>query len=262
MSDIEKLIQLGLLQKIESKIDIEELILPEKQKNQILYILHEMKTTVLARHQMSITKSGLSVLFYGASGTGKTMAAEVLSHSLNLPMYRIDLSHIVSKYIGETEKNLERIFNAAETADCVLFFDEADAIFGKRTDVKDAHDRYANMGISYLLQRLETFNGLAILATNRCRDLDESFTRRLHSMIEFPIPGKKERQKIWEKVFQAVDTSELDMAYLAQKFKLTGGHIRSIALNACLTSMINEQPDAPGKVTMEDTLRAVKKALK
>jgi SpoVK/Ycf46/Vps4 family AAA+-type ATPase len=262
MPDIEKLISLGVMQLIESKIDIKELIVPEKQKKQILTILNQIKSRAEMQQQWSRPfDHGLSALFYGTSGTGKTMAAEVLSHALNMPLYRIDLSHVVNKYIGETEKNLNYIFNASEGSDCILFFDEADALFGKRSDVKDAHDRYANTEISYLLQRLETFKGIVILTTNRRQNIDTAFTRRLHSVIEFPFPDKKERQQIWEQVFHELDSSELDMAYLAKQFKLTGGHIRNIALNTCLRSKFDGQTDTPGKVTMENTLRAVKREL-
>ena len=134
-------------------------------------------------------EGGLAALFAGPPGTGKTMAAEAIADALRLPLYRIDLSQVVNKYIGETEKNLRRLFDAADAADVILFFDEADALFGKRTEVKDAHDRYANLEISYLLERMERFKGLAILATNRKKDLDEAFLRRLRFVVDFPLPG-------------------------------------------------------------------------
>jgi len=238
------------------------LILPEKQKNLVLTILNEIKAGVKAhQHGSVLFKKGFSALFSGPSGTGKTMAAEALSHALNMPLYQVDLSQVVNKYIGETEKNLNHIFNATEGTNCILFFDEADVLFGKRTDVKDTHVRYANIEPSYLLGRIESFNGIVILATNLQYNIDNAFIRRLRYVIEFPLPGKKERQQIWEQVFQAVDSSEIDISYLARQFKLTGGHIRNIALNACLQSIIVGQPDTPGKVTMKNTLRAVKQAL-
>ncbi len=147
--------------------------------------------------------------------------------SSTLPLYRIDLSQVVNKYIGETEKNLRRLFDAADAADVILFFDEADALFGKRTEVKDAHDRYANLEVSYLLERMERFKGLAILATNRKKDLDEAFLRRLRFVVEFPLPGVDERLRIWRSVMpEGVDVSALDFDFLAERFPLAGGHIR------------------------------------
>ena len=144
---------------------------------------------------------GISALFAGESGTGKTMAAEVLANELRLDLYRIDLSAVVSKYIGETEKNLRRLFDAAEDGGAILFFDEADALFGKRSEVKDSHDRYANIEINYLLQRMEAYRGLAILATNMKSALDTAFLRRLRFIVNFPFPGAAERRAIWERVF-------------------------------------------------------------
>ena len=156
------------------------------------------------------------------------MAAEAIAAELALPLYRIDLSQVVNKYIGETEKNLRRLFDAADAADVILFFDEADALFGKRTEVKDAHDRYANLEVSYLLERMERFKGLAILATNRKKDLDEAFLRRLRFVVEFPLPGVAERLRIWRSVIPpGVDASALDFEFLAQRFPLAGGHIRA-----------------------------------
>jgi SpoVK/Ycf46/Vps4 family AAA+-type ATPase len=190
------------------------------------------------------------------------MAAEVLANALSLPMYRIDLSQVMNKYIGETEKNLKRIFDAAELSDCILFFDEADALFGKRTEVKDAHDRFANIEVSYLLERMERFKGLAILATNRKKDLDEAFLRRLRYVCEFPLPGVAERERIWRQVFPPqVDVSALDFTFLARQFSLTGGHIRSIAFAACLQSAGTAAPTGTRKVEMEIVLIAVKREL-
>src|SRR5438105_6193598 len=146
---------------------------------------------------------GINALFAGESGTGKTMAAEVLANVLRLDLYRIDLSSVVSKYIGETEKNLRHVFDAAEDGGAILFFDEADALFGKRSEVKDSHDRYANIEINYLLQRMEAYRDLAILATNMKDALDSAFTRRLRFSITFPFPGISERKRMWQKVFPA-----------------------------------------------------------
>jgi SpoVK/Ycf46/Vps4 family AAA+-type ATPase len=160
------------------------------------------------------------------------MAAEVIANVLQLNLYRIDLSAVVSKYIGETEKNLRRLFDAAEDGGAILFFDEADALFGKRSEVKDSHDRYANIEINYLLQRLEAYRGLAILATNIKSAMDVAFVRRLRFMVDFPFPGVKERKQMWEKVFPPqTPTEELDLQRLAQ-FNVTGANIHNIALNA------------------------------
>jgi SpoVK/Ycf46/Vps4 family AAA+-type ATPase len=175
---------------------------------------------------------GLSVLFVGESGTGKTMAAEVLASELRLDLYRIDLSAVVSKYIGETEKNLRRLFDAADDGGAILFFDEADALFGKRGEVKDSHDRYANIEVNYLLQRIESYKGLAVLATNMKAALDPAFLRRMRSVVQFPFPGPHERRAIWSRAFPSeVPRCELNWDRLA-RFDLTGGSIQNIALDA------------------------------
>jgi SpoVK/Ycf46/Vps4 family AAA+-type ATPase len=175
---------------------------------------------------------GISALFSGPSGTGKTMAAEVLANELQLYLYRVDLSGVVSKYIGETEKNLRRVFDAAEGSGVVLFFDEADALFGKRSEVKDSHDRYANVEIDYLLQRMEEYRGLAILATNLRSHLDSAFLRRLRFVVELPAPDADLRKRIWERALPAAaPTENLDWETLA-RLRITGGNIRNIAVNA------------------------------
>lgn len=255
----------GLAERVIPRFKKDELILSAAQQQQFNEILQAMLNLTKVHYHWGTAKawneSGLSVLFSGPPGTGKTMAAEVLSAALHLPMYRIDLSQVVNKYIGETEKNLKRIFDAAERSDCVLFFDEADALFGKRTEVKDAHDRFANIEISYLLERMERFKGLAILATNRRKDLDEAFLRRLRYIIEFPLPGETERVRIWQSVFPTkVDIQELDIAFLAKQFQLTGGNIRSVAFNACLQSAQHGDGKKP-KIGMAAVLVAVKREL-
>jgi SpoVK/Ycf46/Vps4 family AAA+-type ATPase len=183
---------------------------------------------------------GISALFAGESGTGKTMAAEVIANELHLDLYRIDLSAVVNKYIGETEKNLRRLFDAAEDGGMILFFDEADALFGKRSEVKDSHDRYANIEVNYLLQRMESFRGLAILATNMKSSLDQAFMRRLRFVVNFPFPGPVERKMIWERAFPKDDQEQsvsgtpiedLDHDHLA-RLNLPGGNIHNVALNA------------------------------
>jgi hypothetical protein len=178
--------------------------------------------------------AGVNALFSGPPGTGKTMAAEVLANDLGLDLYKIDLSSVISKYIGETEKNLERIFVAAEQANVILFFDEADALFGKRSEVRDSHDRYANVEISYLLQRMEEYAGLAILATNLRQNMDDAFVRRLHFIVEFPFPSAADRERLWEAHFppELPRAADVDAAALARSFKLAGGSIRSIVVDA------------------------------
>jgi len=207
--------------------------------------------------------AGISALFAGAPGTGKTMAAEVLAAQLQLPMYRIDLSQVVNKYIGETEKNLRRLFDAGEQADVLLFFDEADALFGQRTQVRSSNDRFANLEVSYLLERMENFRGLAVLATNRKKDLDEAFLRRLRYVIEFPLPGEAERASIWRKAIPAeVSVDGIEFDTLSREFALSGGHIRSIVLNACLQAAAQDPTSSPvpspaPRLTMENLMRGI-----
>jgi SpoVK/Ycf46/Vps4 family AAA+-type ATPase len=201
---------------------------------------------------------GIAALFAGPSGAGKTLAAEILAGELGLELYRIDLSAIVSKYIGETEKNLARIFTAAEEGHAVLFFDEADAIFGKRSQVKDAHDRYANIEINYLLQRLEEHPGVVILASNFRKNIDEAFTRRLRFVIELPLPDENLRRDLWRKLFppEVPLAAGVDFEFLAQRFKITGGSIRNIALHAAFLAAAAGAP-----VGMEHVLRSTRREL-
>lgn len=227
--------------------------------------LHEICQRVTHRHRVLeewgfgarlSTGKGVNALFSGPSGTGKTMAAEIIAYALGLDLYKIDLSGVVSKYIGETEKNLDRIFTAAEQANAILFFDEADALFGKRSEVRDSHDRYANIEISYLLQKMETYEGLAILATNLQRNLDESFIRRLAFTVHFPFPDEASRLSIWQGVWPH-DTPKargLDLAFLARQFKLSGGNIRNIALAAAFAAA-----QIPGPVGMAHLMHALRR---
>ncbi|WP_033397789.1 ATP-binding protein [Arenimonas oryziterrae] len=252
----------SLAQAVRTRFALDEMVLPAPQRLQLDEIVRATRALTTVHYDWGTAKawneSGLSALFCGPPGTGKTMAAEAIAHELSLPMYRIDLSQVVNKYIGETEKNLKRVFDVIEESDCVVFFDEADALFGKRTSVKDAHDRFANIEVSYLLERMERLKGVAILATNRRKDLDEAFLRRLRYLVDFPLPGEAERQRLWRYVFPTrVDTSTLDFAYLAQAFPLAGGHIRSIAFNACLQSDVGGTP----RVEMATVLCAVKREL-
>ncbi|MGB9939400.1 AAA family ATPase [Methanosarcina sp.] len=198
---------------------------------------------------------GLNVLFSGPPGTGKTMSAEILANEVKLDLYKIDLSSLVSKYIGETEKNLKKIFDEAETSNSVLFFDEADALFGKRSEVKDSHDRYANIETAYLLQKMEEHEGTVILASNFRKNMDDAFLRRLHFTVEFPLPDDKSRENIWRKAFpkETPISKNLDFAFLS-KFKLTGGNIKNIVLAASFLAA-----EDSGAVVMEHIIKATKR---
>jgi SpoVK/Ycf46/Vps4 family AAA+-type ATPase len=188
--------------------------------------------------------SGVNALFAGPSGTGKTMAAGIVARELGIDLYRIELAGVVSKYIGETEKNLDRIFNAAENSNAILFFDEADALFGKRSEVRDAHDRYANIEISYLLQKMEQYSGVTILATNLRANLDEAFTRRMAFTVYFPFPEEASRRLIWRQMWPSrmPRAADLDLDYLAKRFPLSGGNIRNIALAAAILAATDQKP--------------------
>jgi hypothetical protein len=255
-----------LAQHVSPRFGVDDLILPPKQARQFDEICRAMSSLTEVHYGWGTARvwneSGIAALFAGPPGTGKTMAAEVLAARLDLPMYRIDLSQVVNKYVGETEKNLKRVFDAADRSDTLLFFDEADALFGRRTEVKDAHDRYANLEISYLLERMERFTGLAILATNRKKDLDEAFLRRLRFVIDFPLPDVAQRKVIWRQVVpECVDVSDLDFDFLAKQFQLAGAHIRSIVFNACLQCAAEPRgPDGP-RLTMEQVLISVRREL-
>jgi AAA+ superfamily predicted ATPase len=228
-----------LARKLEPVATWEDIILPSDQ----VMMLREICNRATYRHVVYETwgftrklrrAKGLHILFSGSPGTGKTLAAEVIAHELGLDLYRIDLSQVVSKYIGETEKNLERIFTAAEHLDAILFFDEADSLFGKRSQVNDAHDRYANIEVSYLLQSMEDYEGITILATNLRQNMDEAFTRRMHYSVDFPFPDETHRYHIWRTHFpaEAPCGDDIDFTFLARQFKLSGGNIRNVVLTA------------------------------
>ena len=227
----------GLAQRIPPVSGWEDLVLPPEP----LDLLHRLASQVRSRAVVyddwgfgrKLNRGlGITALFAGESGTGKTMAAEVIASDLHLDLYRIDLSTVISKYIGETEKNLRRVFDSVEASGAILFFDEADALFGKRSEVRDSHDRYANIEINYLLQRMESYRGLAILATNMKQALDPAFLRRLRFVIEFPFPGLEERRQMWQKIFPAeTPTRDLDLDRLA-RMNVTGGVIHNIAVGA------------------------------
>ncbi len=247
-----------LAQRLDTKATWHDIVLPPEEMALLRQISAQVqqRSTVYQDWGFSDLMNrgfGISALFAGDSGTGKTMAAEVIANDLRLNLYRIDLSSVVSKYIGETEKNLRRLFDAAEDGGAILFFDEADALFGKRSEVKDSHDRYANIEINYLLQRIEAYRGLAILATNLKSSLDTAFMRRLRFVITFPYPATPQRQEMWQKAFPAsMPLEPLDYARLA-RLNLTGGNIHSIALNAAFLAATAGTP-----VTMPLVLAAAR----
>jgi len=247
-----------LAHRLEPRATWEDIVLPVEE----MAMLHQIAAQVNQRSKVygewgfarKMNRGlGISALFAGESGTGKTMAAEVIANDLCLNLYRIDLSAVVSKYIGETEKNLRRLFDAAEDGGAILFFDEADALFGKRSEVKDSHDRYANIEINYLLQRMEAYRGLAILATNMRSALDTAFTRRLRFIVSFPFPSAADRKRMWQKAFPSeTPVRALDYEHLS-RFNLTGGSIHNAAINAAFLAA-----EAGKSVTMTDVLAAAR----
>jgi hypothetical protein len=239
----------GLAQQIEPRYGWEDIVLPPDALAQLRELCAEVchRSIVYGTWgfgQKLARGKGLAALFSGPSGTGKTMAAEIIAGELELDLYRIDLSSVVSKYIGETEKNLSKIFDEAERGSAMLFFDEADALFGKRSEVKDAHDRYANIEISYLLQRIESYEGVVILATNLKKNMDEAFMRRLQFTVEFPFPDATQRRRIWEVLFppQAPRAEDIDLSFLAQNLSVAGGNIKNIVLHAAFLAAGSGQP--------------------
>lgn len=235
-----------LAQRIVPKATWDDIVLPDFQMKLLFQVAEQVRLRSVVYDEWGFRQRmsrglGMIALFSGDSGTGKTMAAEVLANALRLDLYRIDLSAVVSKYIGETEKNLRKLFDAAEDGGAILFFDEADAIFGKRSQVKDARDRYANIETNYLLQRLEAYSGLAILSSNLRANMDEAFSRRLRFIIHFPFPETESRRRIWQKVFPAeVPCADLDFDFLA-KFNVAGGSIYNVALNASFFAASNDE---------------------
>ncbi|MBD0395678.1 MAG: ATP-binding protein, partial [Microcoleus sp. C1-bin4] len=236
-----------LAQPMESSSVWDDLVLPEAHRHTLRDIAAHVRQRAKVYENWGFGgKSGrglgISALFAGASGTGKTMAADVIAHELQLDLYRIDLSSVVSKYIGETEKNLRQVFDAAESGATILLFDEAYAIFGKRSDVKDSHDRYANMEVSYLLQRMESYQGLAILTTNLKDSLDTAFLRRIRFVVKYSFPDAKDRAEIWRRIFpKNTPTEGLDCVKLG-RLNVAGGNIRNIALNAAFMAADAGEP--------------------
>jgi len=245
-----------LAQRIEPVASWDDLILPAAQKETLRAIVTHVRQRAKVYDQWGFAGKGsrglgISALFAGASGTGKTMAAEVLAQELQLDLYRIDLSAVVSKYIGETEKNLRQLFDAAELGGAILLFDEADALFGKRSEVKDSHDRYANIEVSYLLQRMESYRGLAILTTNLKSALDAAFLRRIRFVVQFPFPDAADREAIWRGIFpKEAPLNGVDFSKLAQ-LNIAGGNIRNIAMSAAFLAA-----DVDEKIEMSQLLQA------
>ena len=253
-----------LARRIVPRYRLEDVVLPSNGTEQLrdieAYIKHQGK--VFGEwgfgKKLSLGK-GLNILFTGDSGTGKTMAAEALAHELGLELYKVDLSIVVSKYIGETEKNLSRIFAEAEESNAILFFDEADAIFGKRSEVKDAHDRYANVEIGYLLQKMEEHEGIVVLATNLDRNLDEAFKRRMHFVVKFPFPGEESRLQIWKSLLpaEARVADGLDFQFLARSFQIAGGNIKNVLVTAAFLAA-----EDGGVISMKHLVRATAREMK
>ncbi len=251
----------ALARKIHPRYAWDDIILPKDTKDQLKEVAGHIKYRGVVYsdwgfdRKLSIGK-GLNILFSGPSGTGKTMAAEIISREVQLDIYKIDLSNVVSKYIGETEKNLSKIFKEAETSNAILFFDEADALFGKRSEVKDAHDRYANIEIGYLLQKMEEYDGVVILATNLSKNIDDAFLRRMQIVIEFPFPDENQRKLIWKGIFpkEAPLAQDIDYRFLSEKIKLAGGNIKNMALSAAFYAAENS-----GEIDMHHIMHAAKR---
>jgi SpoVK/Ycf46/Vps4 family AAA+-type ATPase len=237
----------SLAQRIDARASWDDLVLPEPQRAALQQLAVHTRHRLRVHHEWGFADKsarglGIATLFWGESGTGKTLAAEVLANVLDLVLYRNDLSAVVSKYIGETEKNLRKLFDAAEDSGAVLLFDEADALFGKRSEVKDSHDRYANIEVSYLLQRMEAYSGLAILTTNHKAALDSAFQRRIRFVVHFPFPDQAQREIIWRAVFPAgAPLNGIDYAKLA-RLDVPGGTIRNIAMSAAFLAAETDVP--------------------
>lgn len=250
-----------LARKIQPHYSWEDIVLPKDTKSQLKEVAGHIKYRGVVYsdwgfdRKLSIGK-GLNVLFSGPSGTGKTMAAEIIAKYVELDIYKIDLSNVVSKYIGETEKNLSRIFKEAETSNSILFFDEADALFGKRSEVKDAHDRYANIETGYLLQKMEEYDGVVILATNLSKNIDDAFLRRMQIVIDFPFPDETQRKMIWKGIFpkESPLANDIDYKFLSEKIKLAGGNIKNMALFAAFYAAENS-----GVIDMHHIMHAAKR---
>ncbi|WP_348536723.1 ATP-binding protein [Nocardioides sp. W7] len=236
----------------------DDLVLGEPQLDQLRTIAARFRHAGTVYDDWGVTSAsgrGIVALFTGPSGTGKSLAAEVVAHTLGLDLYKVDLSAVVSKYIGETEQNLEKLFSAASAGSAVLFFDEADSLFGKRSDVKDARDRYANLEVSYLLQRLESYDGIVVLATNLPKNLDDAFLRRIHEVVSFTLPAVDERRAIWAHHLADGDLPVdrgVDLARLSKQFEISGGIIRNVVVGAAFRAADEGRP-----ITMAHLLQAL-----
>lgn len=253
----------GLARKIDPFHAWSDIVLPDTQLRQLREIVAHVKRAQVVFEKWGFAKTfsygrGITALFEGQSGTGKTMAAGILGGALGLDLYKIDLSSVVSKYIGETEKNLSRIFAEAQDTSAILFFDEADALFGKRSEVKDAHDRYANIETAYLLQRMEEYSGIVILATNMKQNVDEAFVRRMRFIVHFPFPNDSDRERIWEKAIPADAPlgEDVNLHWLARKLKVTGGNIKNISLRAAFLAAERQEV-----IGMECLIEAAKREI-
>ncbi len=254
-----------LAQAIEPRGQWSDLILPETSVQQLQELVHHLKHhdlvfTTWGLRTKVLHGDGIASLFAGPPGTGKTMASALVARELGRELFRVDLATVVSKYIGETEKNLEKVFSAAHRSNAVLFFDEADALFGKRTEVKDAHDRYANVETGYLLQRIETFDGIVILATNFKKNVDEAFMRRMAVVVEFPMPEVAERRRLWASLLPVnmPRASDIDVEFLAARFELSGGHIK----NAIQTAAMLAAEERPQSVRLVHLLLGVRREMR
>ncbi len=246
-----------LARRVEPRVAWDDLVLPAGTVQQLRELTGRARHRDLVLDEWGLSRTslkgrGVTALFAGDSGTGKTMSAEVIAGALGLDLYVIDLSTVVDKYIGETEKNLDRVFTEADRVNGVLLFDEADAIFGKRSEVKDAHDRYANVEVAYLLQRMEQFDGMAVLTTNLRANVDEAFLRRLDAIVDFPLPEIEDRRRLWVRNLSAgvPKADDIDVDFLARRFTLSGGNIRNVAVGAAFLAA-----DAGRAMTMEDLVR-------
>jgi SpoVK/Ycf46/Vps4 family AAA+-type ATPase len=252
-----------LAESLPSRHGWEDIVLPRDEFERLKEIAGAVRNRDRVMYEWGFgqkvsTGHGVNAIFFGPSGTGKTMAASILASDLGMAIYRVDLSRVVSKYIGETERNLDALFEEARRSFALLFFDEAEALFGKRSEVKDAHDRYANIEIAFLLQRMERFEGVAILATNLRKHLDNAFLRRLQFAVEFPLPTVADRLRIWRQIWPEGATlgDDLDFEFMASHLELSGGHIRNVALTAAY--LASEQPEPIG---MRHLLAATRREL-
>jgi SpoVK/Ycf46/Vps4 family AAA+-type ATPase len=250
-------------QRLDLPFEWNDLVLPPVTIRRLRDIVHAIRDRHMVFGEWGFSRRtggfGLRILFAGPSGTGKTMAAATIARELGVDIYRIDISQTVSKYIGETEKNLDKIFHAATYSNAILFFDEADALFGKRSDVKDAHDRYSNIETAYLLQKIEEYQGVVFLASNLSRNIDSAFSRRLNFVVDFPLPDKQDRERLWRLMLAsgAPVAADVDFAFLATQFTLTGGDIRNVTLDAAFLAAQSSERS----VTMKNLIVALGRQL-